>query len=571
MSSPTTSSARPDWNPDRPRRKPRHGQQARQQAPAPRTERPRTDRPRTDRPRNEQPSTATVAAHVSDPETPVDTGPAPTFGSLGLSQDLVSALERRGMATAFPIQAATMPDALAGRDVLGRGQTGSGKTLAFGLPLLARLAGRPRRSRKRPRGLVLVPTRELATQVSDALEPLAHALGLKVRPIVGGASFPKQVEALQRGVDILVATPGRLTDLVEQGACKLDQVEIAVLDEADHMADMGFMPAVTALLDMVARRRPAPAVLGHPRPRGRQARPPLPDQPGHPLGRRPDRQRRDDGAPRARSSVPRTSSRVAAEIAAREGRTIMFVRTKHGADRLAKQLQPRRRRRPAALHGGKTQGARTRTLAEFRDGRVAGARRHRRRRPRHPRRRHQPGRPRRPAGRPQGLPAPRRPHRPRRRVRHRRHPGAARSSSARSTRWPRRPASSSQRLRVRPGDAELVDADRRAHAERHPRGGPDGQWPGPAAWRPHPGTAQRRSTPRGWFPRGIPRPLRWTLALGLRRGSALRRTPGGSSSHGWTYAFGRFGLRLGRTTAWRFLGPSGLIGRPVPVGRRPPT
>ncbi len=169
----------------------------------------------------------------------------PTFAELGVPDLLVQALAKRDVITPFPIQAATLPDALAGRDVLGRGQTGSGKTLAFGLPLLARLTGR-RAQRNRPLGLVLVPTRELAMQVNDALAPLAHAVGLDVRLVVGGMSYSRQIEALRRGVDVLVATPGRLTDLVEQGHADLRDVEIAVLDEADHMADMGFLPAVTA-------------------------------------------------------------------------------------------------------------------------------------------------------------------------------------------------------------------------------------------------------------------------------------------------------------------------------------
>jgi superfamily II DNA/RNA helicase len=291
----------------------------------------------------------------------------PSFAELGLPPEIVGALARRGIHQPFPIQAATLVDALAGSDVLGRGRTGSGKTLAFGLPTLARLAG-GRAQAKRPRALVLVPTRELATQVHDALEPLAHSIGLKVRPIIGGASFPKQREALQRGVDVIVATPGRLTDLVEQGACKLDQVEIVVLDEADHMADMGFMPAVTALLDLV--------------PRGGQ----------HLLfsatldGEVDKLVRRYLNSPVTHSVDDATGSHatmehhvlvvrpedklaLTAEIANREGRTILFVRTKHGADRLATQLT-RQGVPAAALHGGKTQGARTRTLADFREGRV---------------------------------------------------------------------------------------------------------------------------------------------------------------------------------------------------------
>jgi|SRR5437899_2996067 len=291
----------------------------------------------------------------------------PSFGELGLPQDLVRALARRGITEPFPIQAATLPDALAGRDVLGRGQTGSGKTLAFGLPLLARLAGEKAKP-KRPRGLVLVPTRELAMQVSDALQPLAHAIGLSVRVVMGGAAFGKQVDGLRRGVDVVVATPGRLTDLIQQGACDLSQVEIAILDEADHMTDLGFLPAVSALLDMVradGQRLLFSATL---------------DQNVDVLVKRylTSPVTHSTAPPSAAVATmehhllvvhPADKAAVTAEIANREGRTILFVRTQHGADRLATQLG-RQGVAAGSLHGGKTQGARSRTLAEFREGRV---------------------------------------------------------------------------------------------------------------------------------------------------------------------------------------------------------
>ena len=166
---------------------------------------------------------------------------------------MTAVLAARGLTTPLPIQAATLPDALAGRDVLGRAETGSGKTLAFGLPLLIRAAtGRPGRpGRPGPRALVLVPTRELARQVHDELAPLAAPLGLRLLAVYGGASMRTQIQALRRGTEAVIATPGRLTDLLRQGACSLDAVEVAVLDEADHMADMGFLPAVTWLLDRV--------------------------------------------------------------------------------------------------------------------------------------------------------------------------------------------------------------------------------------------------------------------------------------------------------------------------------
>ena len=194
--------------------------------------------------------------------TPNLSTPAPSkpFEELGVPASLTAVLARRGITTPLPIQARTIPDALQGRDVLGRAETGSGKTLAFGLPLLVRTAtaagghgtaARPSGSRPRPRALVLVPTRELARQVHDELTPLAGALGLRLLAVYGGASMRTQIQALRRGIDVVIATPGRLTDLLERGACSLDAIAIAVIDEADHMADMGFLPAVTWLLDRV--------------------------------------------------------------------------------------------------------------------------------------------------------------------------------------------------------------------------------------------------------------------------------------------------------------------------------
>ncbi len=297
---------------------------------------------------------------------PSDTD-VPTFAALGLPAALVSALARKGITSPFPIQAATMVDALAGRDVLGRAQTGSGKTLAFGLPMLARLANKKARA-KHPLALVLVPTRELAMQVNDTLAPLAHAVGLDVRLIAGGMPYGKQTEALRRGVQILVATPGRLSDLIEQGACSLSDVELAVLDEADHMADMGFLPAVSELLDQVApggQRLLFSATL---------------DNGVDKLVRRYLNNPVTHSMQSASASVstmdhhlllvhPDDKAAVTAEIAAREGRTIMFVRTKHGADRLATTLS-RQGVSAGSLHGGKTQAARTRALDAFREGRT---------------------------------------------------------------------------------------------------------------------------------------------------------------------------------------------------------
>ena len=170
-----------------------------------------------------------------------------TFGSLGLADSVVSALARMEITVPTPVQAAVIPDAMSGNDVLGRAQTGSGKTLAFGLPILARLAGTPSRP-KHPRALIVVPTRELATQVRRSLEPLAHAVRLKLVTVYGGTPYDRQIKQLRNGADIVVATPGRLQDLLDKGHCRTDDIEITVLDEADHLCDLGFYPAVDALM-----------------------------------------------------------------------------------------------------------------------------------------------------------------------------------------------------------------------------------------------------------------------------------------------------------------------------------
>ena len=171
----------------------------------------------------------------------------PTFDSLDLPAELVSALARQEITSPTPVQAAVVPDALAGHDVLGRAQTGSGKTLAFGLPVLARLAGERSRP-KHPRALIVVPTRELATQVRRSLEPLANAMRLKLTTVYGGTPYDRQLKQLRNGADIVVATPGRLNDLIDRGACRLDDIAISVLDEADHLCDLGFYPVVDGIL-----------------------------------------------------------------------------------------------------------------------------------------------------------------------------------------------------------------------------------------------------------------------------------------------------------------------------------
>ena len=292
------------------------------------------------------------------------------FGALGVPFPLLEVLASQGKTTPFPIQAATLPDTLAGRDVLGRGRTGSGKTLAFGIPLVARLgtrlAGGPRRA-GRPLGLVLAPTRELATQIATALTPLADAYGLTVTTIFGGVSQNPQVATLRAGVDIVVACPGRLEDLMKQKHIHLDAVEITVLDEADHMADLGFLPGVTRILTATpagGQRMLFSATLdnGVDKLSKRFLENPVShgsDAPGVPQG--------------AMEHVVFAAADAAAKkelvktLASGTGRRIMFTRTKHVAKRWAKDLTAAGI--PAAdLHGNLSQGARDRNLAAFADG-----------------------------------------------------------------------------------------------------------------------------------------------------------------------------------------------------------
>ncbi|MFC8172428.1 DEAD/DEAH box helicase [Streptomyces sp. NPDC057325] len=293
--------------------------------------------------------------------------PATGFAELGLPAEVLRVLGRLGVDEPFPIQAATVPDALAGRDVLGRGRTGSGKTLAFGLPLLARTAGR-RAEARRPLALVLVPTRELAQQVADALAPYATVLGLRLATVVGGVSIGRQAGALRDGAEVLVATPGRLMDLVERKDCRLDRVAVTVLDEADQMADLGFMPQVTELLDQVragGQRMLFSATLD--RNVDLLVERYLTDPVVHSV----------DPSAAAVSTMEHHVLHVhgpdkfatATEIAARDGRVIMFLDTKHAVDRFTRHLLGSGVR-AAALHGGKSQPLRNRTLERFRSGEV---------------------------------------------------------------------------------------------------------------------------------------------------------------------------------------------------------
>ena len=344
--------------------------------------------------------------------------PAPaaaTFAELGLDPRLVRELAAGDIREPFAIQTRALPDALAGRDVLGRAQTGSGKTLAFGLPLLTRLAALPdRRREKAPRGLVLVPTRELAQQVADVLAPLGRAIGVSIATVYGGVSISRQVASV-RHADVVVATPGRLIDLLERHALTLSDIKVTVLDEADHMADLGFMPAVTQIIDLTpadGQRMFFSATLD--RGVGELVTSYISDPALHAVT-----SSTDSGPAEHRVLVLSAQDKVpvAAEIASRPGRTLFFVRTKHGADRLAKQLS-RAGVEAAAIHGDRNQSQRQRALDAFAAG--------------HPRvlvatdvaargihvDDVRPGRAVRPAERPQGLPAPFGPHGPGRRLRH---------------------------------------------------------------------------------------------------------------------------------------------------------
>ena len=294
--------------------------------------------------------------------------PAASFAALGVPASLVRALRQSGITTPFPIQTATIPDALSGRDVLGRGQTGSGKTLAFSLPVLIRVAATGRSAPRRPKALVLVPTRELAMQVNDVLTPLAKSIGLFTKTCFGGAPYQTQITALNRGVDVLVATPGRLADLIERGACSLSDVEITVLDEADQMADMGFLPEVTALLEQTpadAQRLLFSATLDNDV--DALVNKFLSDPVVHEL--QPAVATVDTMEHHALLIPPTGKFDVLASIANRRGRTIMFVKTQLAVDRLVDELAAVGVR-ASGLHGGKTQRVRTRTLAEFREGRI---------------------------------------------------------------------------------------------------------------------------------------------------------------------------------------------------------
>lgn len=293
-----------------------------------------------------------------------------TFADLGLPRPIVSVLTKQGITSPFPIQEAAIPDALAGKDLLGRGPTGSGKTFTFGLPIISRLAGSGASKPAHPRALILAPTRELAIQIQQRLDEPANAMGLRVLSVVGGVSINNQIRQLARPVDILVATPGRAQDLVNQKKLSLADVSLTALDEADQMADMGFLPQVRKLMDLTPRegqRLLFSATLDGD------------------VTKLVDRYMKD---PVTHSTAPvqaavdtmkhylffvgerEERNSVVTRIGARDGKTIMFMRTKHGVDRQAKKL--RRAGIPAmGLHGDKGQNTRTTTLEGFANGTVS--------------------------------------------------------------------------------------------------------------------------------------------------------------------------------------------------------
>jgi superfamily II DNA/RNA helicase len=306
-----------------------------------------------------------AASRLSSPSLSHDQ--LPTFTELGLPRQLVDTLDNLGITSPFPIQAATLPDSLAGKDILGRGRTGSGKTYAFLLPVLARLAAsKSRRQPKRPRALILAPTRELASQIEAAAKPIASVLGLRTLTVFGGVGAQPQISGLRSGVDLVIACPGRLQDHVQQGHADLSAVEITVLDEADHMADLGFLPVVKRLLDKTpshGQRMLFSATLDggvdvlvkrylH-----------------HPVTHSVDSAQSPVGSMTHHVLHVNHEARfsVLVDLTSAPGRTLVFTRTKHGAKQLARKLT--NAGVPSVdLHGNLSQNARTRNLAAFTDG-----------------------------------------------------------------------------------------------------------------------------------------------------------------------------------------------------------
>jgi len=308
-----------------------------------------------------------LAEGIASDQDPDEPAPlvATTFEELGVAPELVAVLSTQGIVSPFPVQALTIPDGIAGRDVCGKAKTGSGKTLAFGLPLLMRVSeGAP----KTPRALVLVPTRELAVQVADVLAPLGQATGRRVVVVYGGADIERQMKKLAKGVDVVIATPGRLIDLIDRGSVSVAQIEVVVLDEADRMADMGFLPQVEWVLRRIERRHQTmlfSATLDGD------------------VDRVVRRHLHDPVRHEVASALPTVESmehrflqvhqmdkvKVAAAISRGATKALLFVRTKRGADRLVEQLQ-REGVRAAAIHGDLRQSSREKALEDFTAGRL---------------------------------------------------------------------------------------------------------------------------------------------------------------------------------------------------------
>ncbi len=352
----------------------------------------RTDRPRQDRrwserpeqhnsyqPRSERSSDREQEASAGNEDqmewsaaelTDLDTSTVDHeggFSALGVPDRIVAALKATGIDAPFRIQIAAIPDAIAGRDVLGRASTGSGKTLAFGVPVLTRLAT-GERADKRPRALILSPTRELAMQIADVLSPLASSMDMRTILIAGGMSYGPQTKAFRHGVDLVVATPGRLVDLLETGDADLSGIEVVVLDEADHMADLGFMPAVSAILDAVpaeGQRLLFSATLDEAV--NKLVKKYLHDPVTHEID--PEKGSVATATHYALQVKPHEKVAVMCEIANRPGHTIVFARTQRGASRMAEQMREAGVM-AGALHGGLTQGARARVLKAFKDGKL---------------------------------------------------------------------------------------------------------------------------------------------------------------------------------------------------------
>ncbi|MGE3961236.1 MAG: DEAD/DEAH box helicase [Dehalococcoidia bacterium] len=315
-----------------------------------------------------RPAAAAVAPQRAAADTPAATDApeapeGPTFADLGVPADLLKVLAKSGIASPFPVQTLTIPDALAGRDVCGKAKTGSGKTLAFGIPLVHHTTtSKPRR----PRSLVLVPTRELANQVAEALSPLCEARRLWLMAIYGGVSINRQIQGLRQGVDLAIATPGRLNDLLERGDISLEDVSMVVIDEADQMADMGFLPQVERILKLVDRS--AQTLLFSATLDGDIGKlvERYQDNPVH-HEVVSDTATVDTLEQRFIGVTSETKTDITARILAGASRAIVFVRTTHGADRL-ERLMERSGLKAGAIHGRKSQAQRERALDAFARG-----------------------------------------------------------------------------------------------------------------------------------------------------------------------------------------------------------